>query len=316
MISGVQFIFDQELSVNVRNEQDWRKDTKGAFVVFKRINLNEANNNEADRTDSASMSNNNELTESMTLNVGEQINEEIIFANFEDLESQLSGLYTKVGENFRCSSCGFLTSEMTFLFDHILQKHSETETKSVTQNSTQLGNVHINPQWKQNLKVNSDDLIIGKCSEATRIAWQTKEKLRTRAKFLEVRGEILKMVINHIVDVFGTVSSPKVSSLESVVKDILAVGYPFMFADSETSTSNDKNLGFGYGAGGVSGVKYLPKQLWDKIYQKQTVLRTQNSQQTNNPDDDCVEDSALSKKGRKPFKYGEFIFIDICLKTL
>ena len=75
MISGVQFIFDQELSVNVRNEQDWRKDTKGAFVVFKRINLNEVNNNEADRTDSDSMSNNNELTKSVTLNVGEQINE-------------------------------------------------------------------------------------------------------------------------------------------------------------------------------------------------------------------------------------------------
>ena len=69
MISGVQFIFDQELSVNVMNEQDWLKDTKGEFVVFKKINLNEANNNEADRTDSAVLSNNNELNESVTLNV-------------------------------------------------------------------------------------------------------------------------------------------------------------------------------------------------------------------------------------------------------
>ena len=296
-------MFDQELNIQVsKNAEEWSKDIKGDFVIFRRINQSEANN----ETDNSTYEDNSSQKDAtVMLSVNEVASEDIIFSNFDDLESQLSGLYTTIGDNFRCTECGFLTNDMTTLFDHILQKHSESESRVVCQASSQKGNVHVNPQWKDDLKQNFDDLIINKCSEVTRIAWQTKETISDRAKFLDVRKEILKLTMDHIVAVYGIVSSPKVHCLESVVKDILAVGYPFMFGDSDTSASNDRNLGFGYGAGGLNGVKHLPKQMWDRIYQKQTALRRLN---TGPKDDLDLEDEsrASSTKGRKPFKYGEY----------
>jgi len=84
---------------------------------------------------------------------------------------------------------------------------------------------------------------------------------------------------------------------------ILSPGYPFMFKkidDSRTAT-----LSFGHGRGGKAGLDELPRQLWEKIHQKQRKMR--GGSLTNN--DECSQETSEiqagpSLKGGSPATYG------------
>ena len=168
------------------------------------------------------------------------------------------------------------------------------------ENYKRLGNVNNYPEWKTDLKENFVEWIINKCSLDTRVAWAQNEMITDQRKFAEVRSEIIRKVVNHVVDVYGTVSSPKIRTLESIVNDILGPGYPFMFRDATSIPS----LGFGYGRGGLRGISNLPNNLWNDVYQKQSKLRKEMMHFSN--DDDEVGNIGTWKKGRsrKPHKYG------------
>ena len=166
-----------------------------------------------------------------------------------------------------------------------------------------LGSVYLNPDWRSELEANFNLLIIEKCSLQTRDAWNNNKHLEDPSKFVEIRKEILNRLIDHIVSVYGITSTPSTEVLKEIWLKILSPGYPFMFKkidDSRTAT-----LSFGHGRGGKAGLDELPKQLWDKIHQKQRKMR--GGSLINN--DECSQETleiqaGPSLKGRAPATYG------------
>ena len=157
--------------------------------------------------------------------------------------------------------------------------------------------------WDLKITVQDRDLInfyFPKCSHDTKVAWNQNEVITDRRKFTDIRSEILRLLVSHIVDVYGTVSSPKLKSLEYVVNNILRPGYPFMFSDDDNSALSIPSLGSGYGRGGIKGNLNLYKCLWDSVYQKQCKLK--KGMMLPSCDDD--EEGNKGKRGRKPHKYG------------
>ena len=230
-------------------------------------------------------------------------------------------LCEQVEDNHRCIICGFLSTDVSVVLVHIVNDHHNWQQLLETGKMRKLGNVNNYPEWKKDLEKNFHETIISKCSLATRTAWNSNEKITDRSKFQEVRSEIIKELINHIVDVFGVVSTPNHKTLDAVLSDVLAPGYPFMFGKNDDSASKVDGLGFGYGLGGMNGLKTLSKNLWDRIYQKQTKLKKSLLQSaaglnTRNDggegeeegnDDESV--ATASRKGKKPFKYGMLLLL-------
>ena len=233
----------------------------------------------------------------------------------------LQQLCEQVEDNHRCIICGFLSTDASVVLAHIVNDHQNWQELLETGKRRKLGNVNNYPEWKKDLEKNFCETIISKCSLATRTAWNSNEKITDRSKFQEVRTEILKELVNHIVDVFGVVSTPNHKTLDAVLSDILAPGYPFMFGQNNDSATNVVGLGFGYGLGGMNGLKTLSKNLWDRIYQKQTklknaLLQSAAAPNTRNDGGEGEEDgqndesvATASKKGKKPFKYGMLLLL-------
>ena len=61
--------------------------------------------------------------------------------------------------------------------------------------------------------------------------------------------------------VFGTVKTPKVAFWSELVKDILEVGYPYMFALGEQTASEITGLNYGRDLGGKLGRYILLKKI-------------------------------------------------------
>ena len=242
--------------------------------------------------------------QSDTLTVVQDLNVNV--ASIDEKIQILSKLYEMVGDNARCLICGYLSPDPNVVMSHILD-HPDWTQFLPSVNVRKLGNVNNYPEWKEDLKKNFVDEIINKCSQDTRVAWAQNEKITDQAKFLEVRTEIINKLVNYIVDVYGTVSTPKYKTLESLVKDILAPGYPYMFRTDEDSAQSNPSLGFGYGRGGLKGLENLHKNLWDKIYLKQSKLKKDLMISTNDEEagdhDDQVNRNG--RKTRRPHKYGK-----------
>ena len=227
----------------------------------------------------------------------------------------LSKLYEIVEDKARCHLCGFLSHDPTFVMTHIMESHPNWQQCIPTPTPVtyrKLGNVNNYPEWKDDLKKDFVDLIVNKCSLDTRVAWAKNEKITNQYKFLEIRSEILRKLVEHIAQVYGTVSSPNFKTLEFIVKEILAPGYPFMFRADDDSASTIPGLGFGYRRGGLKGVENLHKNLWDQVYQKQCKLRKEMMGASNDNDDEGDNEvdtgRGSGKKGRKPYKYGKQTF--------
>ena len=227
----------------------------------------------------------------------------------------LSKLYEIIDDGkARCHLCGYLSNDPNVVMTHIMESHPNWQQSIPTPVIyRKLGNVNNYPEWKEDLKQKFVDLIVDKCSLDTRVAWAQNEKITNQAKFLEIRSEILRKLVDHIVQIYGTVSAPNYKTLEYVVKEILAPGYPFMFRADDNSASNIPNLGFGYRRGGLKGIENLHKNLWDQIYQKQLKLKKEMMLSTTDNDEDVGDNEAETgpgsgRRGRKPHKYGKQTF--------
>ena len=78
-----------------------------------------------------------------------------------------------------------------------------------------------------------------------------------------------------------------------------------MFTCGEDSHSSVPNLAFGRGLGGTMGVKNLPKQLWDSLYNMQQQARETESQGNSAVRQDTESTRPGPRKGRKPNQDGE-----------
>ena len=237
-----------------------------------------------------------------TAAVVQPFNENVI--SMDEKIHMLSKLYEMVGDNARCLLCGYLSPDPNVVMSHILDHPNWTQFLPPV-NVRKLGNVNNYPEWKEDLKRNFVDEIINKCSQDTRVAWAQNEKITDQAKFLEVRTEIINKLVNYIVEVYGTVSTPNYKTLESLVKDILASEYPYMFRTDEDSAHSNPSLGFGYGRGGLKGLENLHKNLWDKIYLKQSKLKKDLMVPSNDDEEGDEQVNRTGRKSRKPHKYGK-----------
>ena len=73
--------------------------------------------------------------------------------------------------------------------------------------------------------------------------------------------EIKKALLRDVLKVFGTVKTPKVALWTELVKDVLEVGYPYMFAMGEQTASEITGLNYGRDLGGKLGRYILLKKI-------------------------------------------------------
>ena len=147
--------------------------------------------------------------------------------------------------------------------------------------------------------------VISKTSYQTRQAWINNEKLTDARKVKQIRGEIINSLVDKILEIFGCVSTPNNKTLSEIVSSILSPGYPWMFSSANDSAQGEKKLGYGYGKGGLLGIKELPKQLWDRIYQRQVKMRKVQASASSAVDGvEVVVETSNQRKGKKPLIYG------------
>ena len=82
-----------------------------------------------------------------------------------------------------------------------------------------------------------------------------------------------------------------------------------MFTNGNDSYESVPNLSFGRGNGGISGASNLPKQIWDRVYNRQMTAREEeaSTSQSTSGTDAAGHGAAKQRKGRKPKKFGMFI---------
>ena len=314
-------MFDQELNVDMVDMNVWNKSVGSSKfkVKFKKIEVLKDSSTTLDCSiDSIQSSINNSfvIQESLVpnadilfdgnigdLNVPPSQDRNAQEVHFIQVDEFKEG-YSFINGNCRCLICGFLSNEVVTVCSHILDQHGNDWRESIAKMlNKKRGNVHLYPNWDKELKRNFDELLISKCSEKTRIAWRSKEVIDDKESFISVRTEILSGLINHIVDVYGIVSTPTQSVIEESVVSLIKQGYPFMFSDVEGSASSNKKLNKGYGCGGAFGNKYLAKNLRDRISQKQSALRLAQMNSAVGSTEEEV--TAPFKKGNRPHKYGK-----------
>jgi len=116
--------------------------------------------------------------------------------------------------------------------------------------------VHNNPKWKDELKSNFHEIIIEKCSQAAINAVKENEIIKNVKKKRKVRNEIINTTLDHLVECYGGVDTPKLWVMREVVT-MMGASYPIMFRDTEGGGQED----VGYGFGGNSGLsKWLTEE--------------------------------------------------------
>lgn len=219
----------------------------------------------------------------------------------EDLEL-VKNVYDQIdGGNYRCSLCGYLSNDSNAVVAHIIYEHQDWKNsiaQSSQKTSTSACNIFENSNWKSILKQNFQAMVIDKCSEDTRIAWNQNKDVAIMPKYVEIRTEILKKLAERIFEMHGTGKTPSQSDLEDIVNDCLTRGYPKMFGEANTKR--------GYGAGGANPNKQLPKQLKARIFAMQLRLREEVLREDGqvSQDVDASQRRNGAKKGRTGDKYG------------
>ena len=214
---------------------------------------------------------------------------------------------------FKCSLCGFFSDEINGVYNHLVPAHGEDWKKSSDQVNTSVlvensrrGNVHLDPNWKKNLKLSFLKDVVPKWSQLTLNAWTSNKEIMDPKTFRKVRAEIKDDLVDHILKFFGTTKTPSLKILEEIVTDVLSASYPFMFSQSDGSASTIPTLNYGRGLGGIKGVINLPSQLWDAIYSKQMKLRTEENKRRANESGESENEieNCRPKKGKKRVRQG------------
>ena len=274
-------------------EDNWTKQNNDNCIQFTEIESSSAKVDDF---------NQNQEHVQVTVNNNFESPSDAVIIDSEVIEA-LQSLVLHEDNVSRCGLCKtFVSSDQAIVIQHILTIHPRwQDEKQNIQNSEKqkVSNEFLHPNWKRDLQNKFQDLIITNCSKMTRDAWDNNEKLDGK-RFREVRSEILRRLIDHIIEVFGKVSAPSIADLRQIVNETLSVGYPFMFGKGEGTAQSQEGLGFGHGKGGIWGVEALPKQLKDRILKNQLEIRVAEQEQF---DEDSTVDN--TRKGKKrPTKYG------------
>ena len=82
-----------------------------------------------------------------------------------------------------------------------------------------------------------------------------------------------------------------------------------MFRSGDDSYESVPSLAFGRGNGGISGVANLPKQIWDRVHNRQSTAREKEATtvQTTSGADAAGNGSTKLRKGKKPKTFGMLI---------
>ena len=197
----------------------------------------------------------------------------------------------------RCQLCSYVFLTEDNLSDHVNKEHKSDDIVSEPVPSS--GSVHINPEWKDNFRTNFTAIVTHNCSTVTRNAIDTNEKIEDVRKLKKVRKEVVDIVVDHLLDIHGTVSNPRLKDMR-IVAIILGDKYPSMFRDNGVSDASK----LGYGLGGSRGLQQLPEHLVDKVRHLQSKKRKVEESSSKNLTEDESESSSAAKKGKKPLVYG------------
>ena len=204
------------------------------------------------------------------------------------------------------SICELSTEENLSVFDYVtgndLDQTAVDGSDSVSTSSNAAiqdgfkavpSTVHTNPGWKDQLQRDFQSLIVDKCSRLTVNAVKNNEDITDiRSKKL-VRNEIINTVVDHLLNVYGGVGTPKLAVMRDV-KSIMVLKYPNMFGDDHTDAISNR----GYGLGGTTGNKNLPCHMIDRFKALRNKLDKTESVMT--PD----TSTEVKKKGKKADIYG------------
>ena len=188
--------------------------------------------------------------------------------------------------------CGYQSMDVRDVFKHI-DGHKNWRNYIEAETSPTSGNVHLNPSWRKQLRENFESLVIQRCSADTQEAWRDKDENLNKAKFTEIRCEIIKKLVESLHHIHGQLSTPSFHTIEEVINETLSSGYPFMFKLTEAEERDQAEFAVGYGRGGELGLKNLHKQIWQKLYNKQMEERKQ-----------ALQSGESLKKGNFPATFG------------
>ena len=158
------------------------------------------------------------------------------------------------------------------------------------------GNIHLDPNWLQNLKTTFLPERSPTWSMKSREAFENNEFIEEWPKFRDVRKEILDSLADHVVEFCGTMTTPSKQHFQEIIQDVLAK-YPFMFTAAEGSASHIPNLKKRRGSGGSGGLINLKVQLWDLVYNRQADIRKASS------------GGEIQRKGRKRIAAGNTFIV-------
>ena len=204
----------------------------------------------------------------------------------EETQAALQRVIGEDGETYQCKICSLSDLNLQVTFQHIMNIHGDTWREftglhdagtSAAGTSNDAGTsaagtsrgVHLNPNWKRDLKETFMTEVIPKLSQKSRMAFTTNENIKDKQLFKVVRTEITSEFQDHVLSFFGTVKMPSESVLRELISDVLVANYPYMFGTDESSSAfADKNLNYGRNLGGILGATNLPAQTWNAIYKK------------------------------------------------
>ena len=195
---------------------------------------------------------------------------------FNELDAETQAALQRVigedGETYQCKICSLSGSNLQETFLHVMNIHGDTwrEFTGLQDGAAAVTRgVHLNPNWKRDLKETFMTEVIPKLSQKSRMAFTTNENIKDKQLFKVVRTEITSEFQDHVLSFFGTVKMPSESVLRELISDVLVANYPYMFGTDESSSAfADKNLNYGRNLGGILGATNLPAQTWNAIYKK------------------------------------------------
>ena len=194
------------------------------------------------------------------------------------LQRVIGEIKTDDGDTYQCKICSFSAVNIQETFHHAMNVHGDTWREftgphDAGSSSAVSRGVHLNPNWKRDLKTTFMSEVIPRMSQKSRMAFTTNENIKDKQVFKVVRTEITSEFQDHILSFFGTVKMPSESVLRELISDVLVANFPYMFGTDESSSAfADKNLNYGRNLGGILGATNLASQTWNAIYKKRMRL--------------------------------------------
>ena len=165
------------------------------------------------------------------------------------------------------------------------------------------GNIHLDPNWLQNLKTTFLPERSPTWSMKSREAFENNEIIEDWSKFRDIRKEILDSLADHVVECCGTMTTPSKQNFHEIIQDVLAK-YPFMFTAAEGSASHIPHLKKRRGSGGSGGLVNLKSQLWDMVHNRQADIRKASS------------GGEIQRKGRKRIAAGNTFIVYYIIESV